>query len=126
MAEAVKSGVNELIFAVDVAAFTKKGFIGSSNYSGHPVEIEFDDADLGVFLAQEMGEKLHVRKASKVTLVVDTEERPQVTESVVAGVGKKVCISSARVYYQVGRDGGAVVRIRKSEPSVVSPSESRI
>lgn len=113
MAEAVKSGVGELIFAVDVAAFTKEGFVGSSNYAGQPIEIEFDDADAGVFLNHEMGEKLHVRKGSAVTLIVDTDERPQVTASVVAGTGEKVRISSARVYYQVGRDGGAVVRIRK-------------
>ena len=113
MAEAVKSEVLELVFAVDVAAFTKKGYVGSSNYAGKPVEIEFDDADAGVSLNQEMGEKLHVRKDSRVMLVVETEERPQVTESVVAAIGKKVRISSARVYYQVGREGGAVVRIRK-------------
>jgi ABC-type lipoprotein release transport system permease subunit len=103
----------ELVFVVDVSSLTKKGFIGSTKYEGKTVELEFDDKDEGVFLSSEMAERLHVRKGSRVALIMENE-RSKVTDATVAGVGKTVRISNSKVYYEVGREGGAVVRIRKS------------
>lgn len=103
----------ELVFVVGISSFTKRGFIGSSSFKGEPVEIEFDDRDAGVFISSEMCRKIHARKGSRVSVVVEVEERPKVTESVVAGVTGKPRISNAKVYYEVGRTGGAIVRIWK-------------
>ncbi len=106
-----KSG--ELLFVVGVSSFTKRGFIGSSSLNGKPVEIEFDDGDVGVILTAEMCSRIQARKGSKVTIIVEGEASPRIAESVVAGVGEKVRISSAKVYYEVGREGGAIIRLRK-------------
>ncbi|MDV3278569.1 MAG: hypothetical protein LYZ69_08945 [Nitrososphaerales archaeon] len=105
--------IQELVFAVDVSSFTKNGFIGTTSFGGKPVEVEFDDGDEGIFLSAEMCEKIGVRKNSKVDVIVEADDRPQVAESVLAGVVKAPRVSNAKVYYEVGRSGGAVVRIRK-------------
>lgn len=103
----------ELVFVVDVSSLTKEGFIGSTKYEGNTVELEFDDKDAGIFLSPEMAARLHVRKGSRVSLMLENE-RNQMADAVVSGVGKTVRISNSKVYYEVGREGGAVVRIRKS------------
>jgi len=103
----------ELVFVVDVSALTEKGFIGSTKYEGKTVELEFDDKDKGIFLSPEMAARLHVRKGSDVSLITENE-RNQATDATVAGVGMTVRISNSKVYYEVGKEGGAVVRIRKS------------
>ena len=102
----------ELVFVVDVSSLTKKGFIGSTTFEGKPVGLEFDDGEAGVFLLSEMAARLHVRKGSKVSLITENEHN-LVTEDVVAGVGKSVRISNPKVYYEVGKQGGAIVRVRK-------------
>jgi ABC-type lipoprotein release transport system permease subunit len=106
------AGQAELVFVVDVTSLTKKGFVGSTKYEGKAVDLEFDDGDAGVFLSSEMAARLRVRKGSKVLLVVESE-RNIVTDAVVSGVGKTVRISNPKVYYDVGKEGGAVVRIRR-------------
>jgi len=103
----------ELVFVVDVSALTEKGFIGSTKYEGKTVELEFDDRDAGIFLSPAMAARLHVRKGSNVSLITENE-RNQATDATVAGVGIAVRISNSKVYYEVGKEGGAVVRIRKS------------
>ena len=103
----------ELVFVVDVSSLTKKGFVGSTKYEGKTVELEFDDKDAGIFLSPEMAGRLHVRKGSRVSLVTENE-RNQATDAVVSGVSDVVRISNSKVYYEVGKQGGAVVRIRKS------------
>jgi len=103
----------ELVFVVDVSSLTKKGFVGSTTYEGRLVELEFDDGDAGVFLSPAMAARLHVRKDSRVSLIIENE-RNQVTESTVSGVGKELRISNEKVYYEVGREGGAIVRVRKT------------
>jgi len=107
------AGEAELVFVVDVSSLTKKGFVGSTKYEGKTVELEFDDKDEGVFLKPEMAARLHVRKGSTVSLITENEHN-QVTGAAVSGVGQTVRISNLKVYYEVGREGGAVVRIRKS------------
>jgi len=102
----------ELVFVVDVSSLTEEGFIGSTKYEGSKLELEFDDKDAGVFLSPEMAARLHVRKGSRVSLITENE-RNQVTDAAVSGVGKTVRISNSKVYYEVGKEGGAVVRIRK-------------
>ena len=102
----------ELVFVVDVSSLTKKGFVGSTRYEGRQADLEFDDGDEGVFLNAEMAGRLHVRKGSKLSILIE-DDRNQVVESTVAGVGRTLRISDARVYYPVGRDGGAIVRVRK-------------
>jgi len=103
---------NELVFVVDVSSFTKKGFMGSTEYEGNTISIEFDDDDLGVYLTPEMAKRLHVRKGSPLLVLVE-DDRPEPIKTITAGVGPKSRISNAKVYYAVGREGGAVLRVKK-------------
>jgi len=105
----------ELVFVVDVSSLTKKGFIGSTKYEGEAIELEFDDKNAGVFLSPEMAARLHVKKGSSVSLIMENE-RNLVADATVSGVGKTVRISNSKVYYEVGKEGGAIFRIRKSPP----------
>ncbi len=102
----------ELVFVVDVSALTSEGFIGSTRYEGEEVDLDFDDANAGVFLNSEMAGRLHVKKGSRISIVIEDDDN-QVAETKVASVGKSLRISDARVYYAVGREGGAVIRLRK-------------
>ena len=102
----------ELAFAVDVSSLTKKGFVGTSNFEGTKVDLEFDDKGDGVFLSSRMAGRLRVKKGSTVSIMIEND-RNQVVEAVVGGIGKTLRISDPRVYYAVGREGGAVIRIRK-------------
>jgi ABC-type lipoprotein release transport system permease subunit len=107
------AGQAGLVFVVDVYSLTKKGFVGTTEYEGKKVDLEFDDAGKGVFLSSEMAGRLHVKKGSKVSLVIE-DEASQVVETTVAGVGGSLRISDPKVYYGVGREGGAIMRIKKS------------
>ena len=109
----MKTDGSELVFAVTVSSFTKSGFVGSASYGGRPVDLEFDDGDEGVFLTPEMCERLRVSEGSKLLLLVEDGGPPQAAESRVAGSASRPRISSARVYYAVGREGGAVLKIRE-------------
>ena len=110
MASAVPA---ELVFVVDVSALTDKGFVGTTRYEGKEVHLDFDDGDGGVFLNSEMAGRLHVKKGSRLTVIIE-DDIPQVAETKVAAVGRSLRISNARVYYGVGKEGGAIVRIRKA------------
>lgn len=103
---------DDLVFVVDVSSFTKKGFVASTTFDGSPVDAEFDDGDEGVTLTAAMAKRLHVRKGSAVSMVVE-DEKTQVTNSTVASVGRALRISDSKVYYAVGREGGAIVRVRR-------------
>jgi len=109
-----RSADGELVFVAVASSFTKRGFVGSASYGGRPVDIEFDDREAGVFLTPDMSKRLGVRKGSKVLLIVEAEDEPVATEAKVAGVSPKPRLSSARVYYEVGKEGGAILRIRKA------------
>ncbi len=109
MAEAAEG---ELVFVVDVTSFTKKGFIGSTTFQGKQVNLEFDDGDSGVSLTSDTAKRIHVRKGSPISVIVE-DDRTQLMKTTVTGVGKGLRISDARVYYAVGREGGAIVRIRR-------------
>jgi hypothetical protein len=106
-------GQAEVVFVVDVSSLTKKGFVGTTTYEGGKVDLEFDAEDAGLFLTTEMATRLHVRKGSTLSVILEGE-RTQVVEATVAAVGKELRISDQRVYYAVGREGGSVIRIRKS------------
>lgn len=106
------AGAAELVFVVDVSALTSKGFVGSTEYEGRKIDLDFDDANAGVFLSSEMAGRLRVKKGSLISIVVE-DDGNQVTETVVASVGKSLRISDSRVYYAVGREGGAVIHVRK-------------
>ena len=103
----------ELVFVVDVSSLTEKGFVGTTTYLGKKLDLEFDDQGAGVFLNQEMAKRLQVRKGSLVSILIE-DDRNQLVEAAVAGVGASVRISDPKVYYAVGREGGAVIRIRKA------------
>lgn len=109
MAEADEA---ELVFVVDVSSFTRKGFVGSTTYRGKPVDLEFDDRDAGIFLTTEMARRIHVRNGSALSILVENE-RSQLAKANIKSVGKDVRISNARVYYAVGKEGGAIIRIKK-------------
>jgi hypothetical protein len=102
----------ELVFVVDVSSLTKKGFVGTTTYQGKQVALDFDDGGEGIYLTPEMASRLHVRKGSAL-LVIMENDRSLVAKATVAGVGKAPRISDPKIYYAVGREGGAIVRIRK-------------
>jgi hypothetical protein len=106
------AAVAELVFVVDVSSLTDKGFVGTTTYEGKKADLEFDDEDKGVFLTSEMAGRLHVKKGSTLSITVEGETT-QLSEAQVASIGKAIRISDAKVYYGVGREGGAVIRIRK-------------
>jgi ABC-type lipoprotein release transport system permease subunit len=103
----------ELVFVVDVSALTSKGFVGTTKYEGKRVELDFDDGDAGVFLNSEMAGRLHVKKGSRLSVVIEGDSN-QVADTRVASVGKTLRISDAKVYYAVGKEGGAILRVRKA------------
>ena len=98
---------------VDVSSFTKRGFTGTSSFSGEPIEVEFDESDEGVFLSHAMAKRLSVKKGSEVSVLIEGETALAV-KMTVAGVGTVARVSSARVYFAVGKEGGAVIRIQKA------------
>lgn len=110
MSEAAKA---ELVFVVDVTSFTRGGFVGTTSYGGRNTSMEFDDEGEGVFLTVEMASRIRVRKGSKVTVVLE-DGTIRNYELTVAGVGKSLRISNSTVYYGIGREGAAVLRIRKA------------
>jgi len=103
----------EIVFVVDVSSFTKEGFTGSTEYEGKQLNVSFDDMGEGATLTSEMAKRLHVRKGSRLSFVVEGESTI-VGDLVVRGVGKNPRVSDARVYYAVGKEGGAVVKIRSA------------
>jgi hypothetical protein len=103
----------ELVFVVDVTSFTKKGFVGSTTYQGKRVDLEFDDGAGGVSLNPEMAKRVHVRKGSSVLLLIEND-RIQESKATVSSVGNALRISDPKTYYAVGKEGGAIIRIRKS------------
>jgi len=107
-----KATVSELVFVVDVSSFTKEGFVGTTEYGGRRVDLEFDDAGDGIFLNSEMAGRLGVRKGSAIVVTVENDAN-MVAKATIAGVGKTLRISDAKVYYAVGREGGAVIRVSK-------------
>ena len=109
----VSARAAELVFVVDVSALTSEGFVGSTEYEGGKVDVDFDDANAGLFLNSEMAGRLHVKKGSGVSVVIE-DGGTHVSEVRVASVGRSLRISDAKVYYAVGREGGAVLRLRKS------------
>lgn len=98
---------------IDVSALTEKGFVGSATYAGKRVDLQFDDGGAGVFLTPEMAGRLHVRKGSKVLLTIE-DDLNQMVEAAVAGVVTSPRFSDPKAYYAVGRDGGAIVRVRRA------------
>ncbi len=102
----------EIVFVVDVSSFTKNGFIGSTTYNGRPVDLEFDDSEGGVFLTSEVAKRIRVRKGSPLSVLIENE-RHQVAKTSVAAVGKELRVSDSKIYYAVGKEGGAIIRIRK-------------
>ena len=107
------AGGAELVFVIDVSSFTENGFVGATPYQGRRVNLEFDDKGEGVFLTSEMAARLQVREGSRLTLMLE-DGSSQAVELTVAGVGDKLRISDPRVYYGVGREGGAVLMLRKA------------
>ena len=99
---------------VDVSSFTRNGFLGATSFNGSRIEIEFDERDEGLFLTKEMSERIGTRRGSEVQVAFEVDDRPQVAETVLEGVRDHPRISNAKVYYGVGRSGGAIVRIRKA------------
>lgn len=102
---------SELVFVLDVSSFTKGGFLGTSTYEGNVVELEFDDLGEGVFLTPEMALRLGVKKGSRVSVALE-EAGVSASELAVSGTAKRPRISDPKLYYAIGREGGAVVRLR--------------
>lgn len=88
--------------------------MGAAGYLGQSVDIEFDDLDEGVFLTAEMCRRIRVKKGSKVAVVVESNGTPRAAETEVAGISARPRISNLKVYYEVGREGGAIVTVKKA------------
>ena len=112
--ESATPQMGELVFVVDVDSFTKNGFQCSSSFEGKRIEVEFDDADEGLTLSEEMCGRAGLATGSAVTIAVDDERNVEAFGSTVASVGDNLRFSSGRLYYLVGGLGGAIVRIRKA------------
>ena len=113
MASAGQEVPAELVFVVDVSALTKKGFVGSTEYQGGKVDLEFDDGTDGLFLTSAMAARLRVKKGSRVSLIVE-DDANVVADTSVGSVGKSLRISDPKVYYAIGKEGGAILRVRKA------------
>jgi hypothetical protein len=102
----------ELVFVVDVSAFTPKGFVGTSSYGEGEISLQFDDGGDGVTLTRQMANQLEVARGSRVSIVVEDDVVERMS-STVTSIGKSPVISDPGVYYSVGRAGGAIVRLAK-------------
>jgi hypothetical protein len=107
-------GKDELVFVVDVTSFTKRGYAGSTSYEGNEIRLEFDEDGDGVFLKSEMAERIGARRGLSLSVVVE-DDSTTVADVKYAGAGKSVRISDPKVYYAIGREGGAIIRIRSPE-----------
>ena len=107
------AGAAELVFVVDVSALTKEGFVGTTKYEGKRIDLEFDEEGDGAFLTPEMAGRLHVKKGSRLSLMIEGDTN-QVAEVAVAAVGRALRVSDPKVYYAIGKEGGAVLRMRKA------------
>ena len=103
----------EILFVVDVTAFTEEGFVGTTSYGGKEVSIDFDPKGDGVFLTAEMAERIGVKKGDPLSIIIE-DDAHVLAKSVSSGVGRKIRISDEKTYYTVGREGGAVLRVRRS------------
>ncbi len=101
----------ELVFVVDVTYFTEQGFVGSSNYEGREVDLEFDPAGNGVSLPHDMAERLGATNGGTVTVIVE-DGAATFSNARVSVKGRKVRISDPKVYAAIGSEGGGVVRVR--------------
>ena len=99
------AGAAELVFVVDVSALTKKGFVGTTEYQGKRIDLDFDEEGDGVFLTSEMAGRLHVKKGSHLSLIIE-DDAYQVAGVTVAAVGKTLRVSDPKVYYAIGKEGG--------------------
>ena len=108
-----RASSGQLVFAVNISSFTRDGFAALTSYKGRTVEIIFDDLDEGVFLTPAMAARIGARKGSKVSIGVEDGE-PLFAQALFAGAAKVPRVSSSKVYYALGKEGGAVVRITKS------------
>ncbi len=99
-----------LAFAVSVSSFTQDGFIAVTSFEGKRVELHFDDRGEGVFLPHVMAERLGAEEGGEVTVRVEAEHEA-LSRARYSGPSKDPRISDAKVYYAVGREGGAVVSL---------------
>jgi len=106
-------GDGELVFVVDVTSFTESGFVGTSSYNGERVDIDFDTEGEGVFLTSEMSKRVGSKKGEPVSVIVEDKVHT-LSRTKSGGSGMRVRISDEKVYYAVGREGGAILRIRKT------------
>jgi ABC-type lipoprotein release transport system permease subunit len=103
----------ELDFVVDVTFFTKDGFVGTTKYEGKTIRLEFDEDNDGLFLSTEMARRIGVKKGVSVSVIVE-DGTAAITQMRVAAVGKKVRISDPNVYHAIGKEGGAIITVRRN------------
>jgi len=109
------SGTNELVFVVDITSFTSKGFTAASSYEGRRVDIEFSERNDGLSLSQEMCKRIGLEMGSRVTILVEEDEKTNSIEGAVTEVSDTLRFASPELYYTIGRTGGGVLAIRKTE-----------
>jgi hypothetical protein len=109
-----KSETSELVLVIDITSFTSGGFIGSSAFEGGRVDIEFDDADNGLTLSERMCSKTGTETGSRVSIFAEDDLKIQSFEGVVVAISDRPRFSNSKLYYFVGRKGGAIIRLRKA------------
>ena len=102
----------EILFVVDVTSFTEKGFVGTTTYENQKLAIDFDPEGEGIFLTSEMAKRIGARRGNEVFVIIEDKSHT-LARMVVGALGTKVRVSDERAYYAIGREGGAVLRIRK-------------
>jgi len=102
----------EILFVVDVTSFTEKGFVGTTAYENEKVAIDFDPQGEGIFLTSEMAKRIGAKRGDEVFVIIEDKSHT-LARMAVAALGKKVRVSDDKAYHAVGREGGAVLRIRK-------------
>ena len=104
---------DELVFVIDVTAFTPRGYKSVSVYEGHTVDLEFDNGTDGLILGRKMASRLGVGKGASLTVVVEGDSTT-VVQTRLWRTGNLLRMSDSRIYQAVGSEGGAVLRIRKT------------
>jgi hypothetical protein len=86
----------------------------SSLFEGRRIEIEFDDADEGLTLSRAMCERALLRRGSAVVVYVEDGGEISALNSSLKGIGDKIRFSDSKLYFLIGRLGGAILRITKA------------
>ena len=103
----------ELVLVLTISSLLEDGFEAMTPYEGGEVRVMFDERDDGVFLTKGMSARARLVQGQKVAMIVEGEKELY-SVSTFSGNSDIPRISDSKVYYAIGREAGAILRIRKS------------